>query len=801
MAQTIKIKRSAVAGKIPTTTDIALGELALNTNDGKLFMLKNNGVDAPSVIDVSSGADLTLYVQKSGATMTGLLTGNGGFAGNLTGNVTGDVSGSLSGNASTASALQTARTINGVAFDGTASITVPAVDASKVAKAGDTMSGNLLIQPASGTASIAMSRASLATGQATFSLSGGTSSSNWQVYLPVNSSNLSFFSSAFNANVLSLNTDGSANFASTVSSSGFIGPLTGTVTGHATLDLPLAGGTMSGMITSTASEAFRIAQNGGFYSGYNTANTTRQGYIQFNNTGTIVSAEVGTLTLSTNQLSRVIIDATGNVGIGKTAAANVRLDINGYVVAGQTDTGFDVIDILSTNGVDLRNGANGGSNNAFTGTQSNHPYYLQTNGVERLRINAAAAEVGIGKAASSGVSLDIQSGTVAGIRITGDDTTGYGVRLLNTAGNSGFSINVANGASAGGSISADAGPIAFIAGGAERARMDGSGLGINTTNITSALTVLGGANISLPAVIGGAGVGFSFLQAAPNPTQYYKIASLPGSSQGTNDNINIYASVNDNWDSFANREMHIIMGNRNQFGARYLSLLGGAPTGAARIVCYAEADTSVSVYAVTFTGFYATMCVDIQSSIDVTIFPGAIGSPITAPTGTLVFDSFTTPPVMSIDNSGALNPGANLFSGAATYWALGHGSSALNGASFHAFYWNNTLIGNIAQNGTTGTSYNTTSDARRKENIADAPSASSTIDAIQVRSFDWKTDGSHVNYGFVAQELEPIVPNAVTVGGDDPDMQPWSVDYSKLVPMLVKEIQELRARVAALEAK
>lgn len=44
MAQTVKMKRSSVAGKVPTTTDLALGELAVNTNDGKLFLKQDTGV-------------------------------------------------------------------------------------------------------------------------------------------------------------------------------------------------------------------------------------------------------------------------------------------------------------------------------------------------------------------------------------------------------------------------------------------------------------------------------------------------------------------------------------------------------------------------------------------------------------------------------------------------------------------------------------------------------------------------------------------------------------------------------------
>ena len=108
----------------------------------------------------------------------------------------------------------------------------------------------------------------------------------------------------------------------------------------------------------------------------------------------------------------------------------------------------------------------------------------------------------------------------------------------------------------------------------------------------------------------------------------------------------------------------------------------------------------------------------------------------------------------------------------------------------------NTQTGSVVVGGSS-TAYNTSSDQRLKDNIVDAPSASDDIDAIQVRSFDWKADGSHQKYGVIAQELNTVAPDAVTEGETEDDMM--SVDYSKLVPMLVKEIQSLRARVAQLE--
>ena len=112
------------------------------------------------------------------------------------------------------------------------------------------------------------------------------------------------------------------------------------------------------------------------------------------------------------------------------------------------------------------------------------------------------------------------------------------------------------------------------------------------------------------------------------------------------------------------------------------------------------------------------------------------------------------------------------------------------------FYLGGANKGSIISN-SSGTAYNTSSDQRLKENIADADDAGSKIDSIQVRKFDWKADGSHQDYGMVAQELQIVAPEAVSALEDPDEMM--GVDYSKLVPMLVKEIQTLRNRVEKLE--
>jgi hypothetical protein len=132
--------------------------------------------------------------------------------------------------------------------------------------------------------------------------------------------------------------------------------------------------------------------------------------------------------------------------------------------------------------------------------------------------------------------------------------------------------------------------------------------------------------------------------------------------------------------------------------------------------------------------------------------------------------------------------------------AVNHVNGTASGTAYQYFAYNGSAIGTITQNGTAAVLYNTTSDERLKKNIMPALSASDLIDEIQVREFDFKT-GDHVSHGFVAQELHKIVPDAVHVGGENPETDPWGVDPSKLVALLLKEVQELRARVALLEAR
>ena len=163
-------------------------------------------------------------------------------------------------------------------------------------------------------------------------------------------------------------------------------------------------------------------------------------------------------------------------------------------------------------------------------------------------------------------------------------------------------------------------------------------------------------------------------------------------------------------------------------------------------------------------------------------------------------------PKMTLTASGELLVGktatANTASGVriASYNGMTQGAVGTGLLDMHDFYRGTegslTRVGHIRTTGT-ATDYITSSDERLKENIVDANDSGTKVDAIQVRQFDWKADGSHQDYGMVAQELQTVAPDAVSGNADSDEIM--GIDYSKLVPMLIKEIQSLRQRVASLE--
>jgi hypothetical protein len=115
-------------------------------------------------------------------------------------------------------------------------------------------------------------------------------------------------------------------------------------------------------------------------------------------------------------------------------------------------------------------------------------------------------------------------------------------------------------------------------------------------------------------------------------------------------------------------------------------------------------------------------------------------------------------------------------------------------------YYQTTYVGGINFDNTS-TSFPTSSDIRLKKDIVDAPSATQKIDDIRIVSHGWKHDDAVVDFGIIAQELYKIIPCAVSKGDDAEKIKTvWGVDYSKLVPLLIKAHQEQQAIINQLQA-
>jgi hypothetical protein len=102
------------------------------------------------------------------------------------------------------------------------------------------------------------------------------------------------------------------------------------------------------------------------------------------------------------------------------------------------------------------------------------------------------------------------------------------------------------------------------------------------------------------------------------------------------------------------------------------------------------------------------------------------------------------------------------------------------------------------------TAYNTSSDYRLKENVEYTFDATTEIKKLKPCKFNFKGHSETIE-GFIAHEVSDVVPLAVTgtkdAVDDNGDAVYQGIDQSKLVPLLVKTIQELEARITALESE
>ena len=161
-----------------------------------------------------------------------------------------------------------------------------------------------------------------------------------------------------------------------------------------------------------------------------------------------------------------------------------------------------------------------------------------------------------------------------------------------------------------------------------------------------------------------------------------------------------------------------------------------------------------------------------------------------------------------------INSSGNVLIGTTSYSAGGNGkmiegngqvflSRSTTGQAGQLVFQNpNGSVGQVVTSGTS-TSYNTSSDHRLKENVTADWDATTRLKQLNPVRFNFIADADTTVDGFLAHEVQTVVPEAI--GGEkdavdkDGKIIPQGIDQSKLVPLLVKTIQELEARIVALE--
>ncbi len=582
------------------------------------------------------------------------------------------------------------------------------------------------------------------------------------------------------------NTNGTLNTALTLDSSqnaSFSGAVTSTglTVNAAQSNFNDSAGSVIAFQKSASAKAWIANRSYGFHNGNGLAiNTTDANPIRF----------------GTNNTERMRIDSSGNVGIGQTSLVNGdKLTVNGNFNLNGT-----LFNGTSNNSAGLNFTSNYVNMYGYSGIR----FYAQAAGIgsmaERMRIDSSGRLL-LGLNSASGYSTDqdnfiIKGSAEVGMHIIGGTSSTTAINFgdgtgtaayrgqityhnaddsmrLNTAGQeaarftSGGTLLVGKTTLDGNTVGS-----ALFAGGDAEFVKQGTALYLNRKDSDGNIvqfrrdgTTKG--NISVSAY------GMGFGGGTRSSDFFIKTDGTASFASGVNVGIGISSSIADklHLNGVANASTGITIGNNN---STRLRLYHNDAAGASYLTTDGmQTEQQLRIQSGSFVAF------DNNGSESARLTSGGeflIGCTSAGDAG------------ITLDGSPSGNsvPSMELvrdFSGTATMIRF----TNISGSPY---------VGSITST-TSATAYNTSSDERLKDNIKDADDSGSKVDAIQVRQFDWKADGEHQDYGMVAQELLEVAPDAVTKGDTPDDMM--GVDYSKLVPMLIKEIQSLRQRVAQLE--
>jgi hypothetical protein len=166
---------------------------------------------------------------------------------------------------------------------------------------------------------------------------------------------------------------------------------------------------------------------------------------------------------------------------------------------------------------------------------------------------------------------------------------------------------------------------------------------------------------------------------------------------------------------------------------------------------------------------------------------------------------------MTIDSSGSLLLGTSSKGGSEKLALIGgpafnmaHASTGTVGV-FRTSGISGSIVGSISITGSS-TAYNTSSDYRLKENVADMTGAIARVKQLAPKRFNFIADPDDTTVdGFLAHEAQTVVPEAITGTHNevdaDGDAVMQGIDQSKLVPLLTGALREAIAKIETLEIK
>jgi hypothetical protein len=556
--------------------------------------------------------------------------------------------------------------------------------------------------------------------------------------------------------------------------------------------------------------------------------------------------------LSTNGTNAVYIDSTQNVGIGTSSpTAGYKLNIADTTAKTQitsttgtnlawslwTNTGGSIIaGIESSAGGSIFSGT--GAYSAVFGHSGGYPVAFATSNTERMRIDSSG-NVGIGTSSPVG-KLDVVSVAQDQVSVRSNNSTA-GASILVSSGDGTTSNNYSyiqyqNKQTSQqnwkvGTFGSSAFSFYDATASAERMRIDSSGnVGIGTSSPSTygRFVVSGSGNSGVGTFIGNA----SLTGSAPTYQGSIRLLDNPTSSTAASGGIEFLtstfgsgygfkiASVDSSGVSltFATRQNSASWTEAMRIdNAGNVGIGTSSPTAILHVKSPATGANASAI--IENAGSTATALLYFKNSAARQMLIGYTGQSYSGGEyGTIdVIGAyplvFATNDIerMRIDSSGNLLVGTTTTSntngvvitkGGAAGGGIIQLSKTASGATNGTLnYYGTTYVGGINYDNTS-TSLATSSDIRLKKDVVDAPSAINVTTSIRVVSHGWKHDEATVRYGFVAQELINVAPEAVMQGDDGEEIEKtWTVDYARLVPMLVKTIQEQQALITTLTAR